>query len=81
MRRVTASQFRAKCYGLLNHIPPEGIVITKRGVRVAVVMPIETDASVSETGGTGAELIGSMRDSICVHGDLLSTGLSWESAN
>ena len=68
MESISATQFKEQCLSLLDHLPPDGVVVTKRGKPIAVVLPIPSDPD---------SLIGSMKDKIKVHGDLLSTGLVW----
>ena len=31
MREINASKFRARCLSLLDHLGPDGIVVTKHG--------------------------------------------------
>jgi prevent-host-death family protein len=69
MEHMKASQFKAECLALLDHLAPEGIVITKHGKPVARVIPAQADC---------AELIGSMKGKIEVKGDILSTGIKWD---
>lgn len=54
---------------LLDNLDPEGIVITKHGKPVARLTPASMSC---------ADLIGSMKDEIQVHGNMLSTGLKWD---
>lgn len=68
MKKVAAAKFKEQCLSLLDHLDPQGIVITKHGKPVARVLPI---ARVS------ADLIGSLRGRIRVKGDILSTGAKW----
>jgi prevent-host-death family protein len=68
VRRLNASKFKAQCLSLLDHLDPEGIVITKHGKPVARLVPIESGC---------AELIGSMRGKVKVKGDIFSTGIKW----
>lgn len=68
MKKVAAAKFKEQCLSLLDHLDEDGIVVTKHGKPVARVLPIET---------ASAELIGSLRGKIRVHGDLMSTGLRW----
>ena len=46
-REVSASEFKAKCLGLLDEVAEKGetIVVTKRGRPVARVLPVEAPAS------------------------------------
>ena len=69
MKRIDISKLGAQCVSILDHLEPEGLVITKHGEPVAQVVPYPTNP---------ADLIGSMRGEIEVVGDLMSTGLSWE---
>jgi antitoxin (DNA-binding transcriptional repressor) of toxin-antitoxin stability system len=68
-KTVNASEFKAKCLKLLDHLGPEGMVITKRGRAVARLIPI--------TAASNAETIGSMKGKIAIKGDLFSTGVKW----
>jgi antitoxin (DNA-binding transcriptional repressor) of toxin-antitoxin stability system len=69
MKEVGAAKFKEQCLALLDHLEPDGLVITKHGRPVARLIPWERESS---------ELIGSMRDSIQVKGDLLTTGVPWD---
>jgi prevent-host-death family protein len=69
MRKVAAAKFKEQCLSLLDHLGPEGIVITKHGKPVARLVPMER---------ASADLIGSLRGKIRVKGDIESTGLHWE---
>lgn len=65
---MNVSKFKEQCLSLLENLDPEGIVITKHGKPVARVIPSSSDC---------ADLIGSMKDQIKIHGDILSTGIKW----
>jgi antitoxin (DNA-binding transcriptional repressor) of toxin-antitoxin stability system len=65
---IGAAKFKEQCLALLENLSPEGLVITKHGKPVALVTPYPKESS---------DLIGCLRDKIEVHGDLLSTGISW----
>ncbi len=69
MKKVAAAKFKEQCLSLLDHLGPEGIVITKHGKAVARLVPMER---------ASADLIGSLREKIRVKGDIESTGLEWE---
>ena len=69
MRRIGAAKFKAQCLALLDHLTPEGLVITKHGKPVARVIPYPRPS---------ADLIGSMQEKIEIHGDILSTGTAWD---
>lgn len=69
MKRIAASEFKAKCLSLLDRVGPEGIVITKHGRPVARLVPAQAEY---------ADLIGSLKGQIKIKGNLLSTGLRWD---
>ncbi|MGA8030344.1 MAG: type II toxin-antitoxin system prevent-host-death family antitoxin [Bryobacteraceae bacterium] len=64
MKTLSVTQFRAQCLNLLDSLPAEGILITKRGRPVAKVMPIRRGSS---------DLIGILKDLVLnPQDDLLS---------
>jgi hypothetical protein len=69
MPEMDAAKFKEQCLWLLDHLGPEGIVVTKHGKPVAKVVPIE---------GSCADLIGSLKGKLKLRGDLLSTGMRWD---
>jgi prevent-host-death family protein len=69
MQKINASKFKEQCLALLENLEPEGILITKHGKPVARLVPASSDC---------AELIGSMKDKIQIHGNILSTGIKWD---
>lgn len=71
MKTVGASKFKQQCLSLLDHLDPEGLVITKHGKPVARVVPHERGF---------APLIGSLKDKIVIHGDILSTAAVWQAS-
>jgi prevent-host-death family protein len=70
MKTINASEFKAKCLRILEQIEPQGILITKRGRPIARVIP----AGIVDN----SSLIGSMKNSICIKGDIFSTGVRWD---
>lgn len=68
MKKVAAAKFKEQCLSILDHLTPQGIVITKHGKPVARLLPIER---------ASADLIGSMRGKVEVLGDIMSTGVKW----
>jgi prevent-host-death family protein len=69
MKTIAAAKFKEQCLSLLDHVPPEGILVTKRGKPVARLVPAELPL--------GKHLIGSLRGKLKVtrKGDnLFSTG-------
>lgn len=69
MPEMNATKFKEQCLWLLDHLGPEGVIVTKHGKPVAKVIPIE---------GSCADLIGSLKGKLKLRGDLLSTGIRWD---
>jgi antitoxin (DNA-binding transcriptional repressor) of toxin-antitoxin stability system len=69
MQQLNASKVKEQCLSLLDHLDPDGIVITKHGKPVARLIPIESAC---------ADLIGSMKGKVKVTGDIFSTGIKWD---
>ena len=68
MKSITATEFKAKCLDLLDHVPQEGLAITKRGKTVARLYPERQDVLRFLGSVPGMEL----------KGDLLSAGEKWD---
>ena len=68
MNQINASKFKEQCLSLLDHLNPDGIVITKHGKPVARLIPIDSGC---------ADLIGSMKGRIKAKDNLFSTGVNW----
>ncbi len=68
-RTISATEFKAKCLKIFDHLGADGIIVEKRGKPVAKVMPIRDD---------DFEIIGCMKDSLKIHGDIMSTGIKWD---
>ena len=66
---ITATEFKAKCLEILDHLGPKGIIVTKRGRPVARVLP--------ERAVINDQFIGSMKESIEVIGEIYETGVVW----
>lgn len=64
---VEAAKFKEQCLSLLDHLTPEGLIITKHGKPVARVIPYPQKP---------AQLIGLLKGKIIVRGDIFSTGVS-----
>ncbi len=64
MKTIGASKFKAQCLELLDRLDDDGLVVTKRGKPIARIVPY---------GRGFADLIGSLRDEIAIHGDIEST--------
>ena len=71
-KRIGAAKFKEQCLALLDNLTPEGVVITKHGKPVAELIPYG--------GRDGSELIGCLEQKIKIHGDLESTGVTWDGA-
>ena len=69
MKKMAAAKFKEQCLSVLDHLDPDGMVITKHGKPVARLLPAER---------ASADLIGALRGRISVKGDVQSTGLTWE---
>lgn len=69
MKTIGVTKFKEQCLALLDRLSPEGLVITKHGKPVARVLPYPQRPE---------RMIGALRDKIAVHGDLMSTGASWD---
>jgi prevent-host-death family protein len=69
MKTMSAAKFKEQCLAVLDHVDPDGLVITKRGKPVARLLPIDVESD---------RLIGSLRHKLDVRGDLLSTGVTWK---
>jgi antitoxin (DNA-binding transcriptional repressor) of toxin-antitoxin stability system len=69
MKTLAATKFKEQCLSILDHLGPEGIVITKHGKPVARLLPAERES---------AALIGALRGRIHVNGDIQSTGVAWK---
>jgi antitoxin (DNA-binding transcriptional repressor) of toxin-antitoxin stability system len=69
MKKMGAAKFKEQCLSVLDHLDPEGIVITKHGKPVAKVIPIETES---------ASLIGALEGKLRIRGNISSTGLRWD---
>ncbi len=65
MKTIGAAKSKEQCLALIDHLDPEGLVVTKHGKPVARVLPYERRF---------APLIGSLQDKIRVHGNILNTG-------
>ena len=75
--KMSVSQFKATCLEVLERVRRTGrpLLITKRGIPLAEVVPPTRDAA-------GAEWIGTLRDSATITGDIIGPALSdtdWES--
>lgn len=67
--QIAAAKFKAQCLALLDRVDPDGIVITKHGKPVARLIPFASDS---------ASLIGSLAGKLKIKGEILSTGVDWD---
>jgi antitoxin (DNA-binding transcriptional repressor) of toxin-antitoxin stability system len=72
MKTIAAAKFKAECLSLLDHLDPDGLVVTKHGKAVARVLPMAQ---------ASAELIGALRGRIKVRGEVTSTGVRWDAGD
>jgi antitoxin (DNA-binding transcriptional repressor) of toxin-antitoxin stability system len=68
-RLLRATEFKTKCFKILDELEPEGIFISKRGRLVAKLTPLPAVVN--------AKLIGSMKGQVVVKGNICSTGRKW----
>jgi hypothetical protein len=66
MKKIAAAKFKEQCLSILDHLGPDGVVVTKHGKPVAKVIPI---------GRASADLIGALRGRVVVRCDILTTGV------
>jgi len=69
MKSLNVSEFREQCLSLLDKLPTDGLVITRRGKPIARVTPVRKN---------NADLIGSMAGMFEINGDILRTGEKWD---
>lgn len=69
VQTIEAAKFQEQCLTLLDHLGPDGLVVTKHGKPVARVLPYDRRFE---------SLIGSLRHKIEIREDIASTGLRWE---
>lgn len=70
---MPAGEFKAKCLKLMNEVRQkrESIVITKRGMPVAKLVPVEEEKPKA--------LFGFLKDSVIIRGDIIGpTGEKWD---
>ncbi len=69
MKTIGAAKFKEQCLSLMDQLTDEGLVITKHGKPVALLIPFR------ENDG---DLIGSLKHKVEIRGDVFSTGVRWE---
>jgi antitoxin (DNA-binding transcriptional repressor) of toxin-antitoxin stability system len=68
MQSLNVSEFREQLLSLIDHLPPEGVLVTKRGKPVAHLLPVRKP---------GGSLIGALKGRFEIRGDVFSTGEAW----
>ena len=68
-RVISATEFKAKCLKILDELDSRGVVITKRGQRVAKLTPLNVVDN--------SKLIGSMKGKVTVKGNIFSASRKW----
>ena len=69
MKTLGAAKFKEQCLSILDHLDPEGLVITKHGKPVAKLIPYDRQS---------ASLIGVLSGKIEPRGNVFSTGVTWD---
>lgn len=69
MKQIAAAKFKEQCLSILDHVGPEGVVITTRGKPVAKLIQI---------GAESATLIGALKGRLTIKGPILATGAKWD---
>jgi antitoxin (DNA-binding transcriptional repressor) of toxin-antitoxin stability system len=69
-KTLNVSDFRKQVLHLLDHLPPEGVIIARRGQPLAKLIPATTTRY--------GDWIGSMKGMFEIKGDIMSTGIEWE---
>jgi len=69
-KTLSATEFKAKCLHILDHLGPGGLIITKHGRPVARVTPV--------SHVDNSKLFGNMKGKIRILGDIFSTGEKWD---
>ena len=68
MKRIGAEKFKEQCLTLLDNLSPEGLVITKDGKPVAILLPYRASS---------ADLVGALRNKVVIRGDIRTAGRGW----
>ena len=69
MKLLKVSEFRDQLFTVIERLPPEGVLITKRGKPVAQLLPVRKP---------GGSLIGALKGRFEIRGDVFSTGEAWD---
>ncbi|MDE2816961.1 MAG: type II toxin-antitoxin system Phd/YefM family antitoxin [Chloroflexota bacterium] len=69
MKEIEAAEFKKHFLELLENLGSDGLIITRKGVPVARVLPYS---------GNDGDLIGSLRGKLSIKGDIFTTGCHWK---
>lgn len=69
MKTIGAAKFKERCLQILDEVPVEGVIITKHGKPVAIVMPAKKQP---------ADFIGCLKGRGKIMGNVFSSGLKWD---
>ena len=72
MKQILIGEANERLLELMDPLDDDGLVITKRGVPVARIVP-----RIVENNSRFAKYIGSLKHKIKVHGDIFSTGVHY----
>jgi prevent-host-death family protein len=72
MKTMNVSEFRARALQVVDNLPKDGVVLTKRGKPIARIVPI-TEDPVDNT-----PLYGALKGILKIKGDIMSTGDRWD---
>ena len=70
MKKMNASEFKAKCLKILDHPPKEGLTILKHGKPVAIIRPYQDDVDI-------LDFVGSLDCKVDKKDNLFSTEEKW----
>ena len=70
--KIGAAKFKEHCLSILDELDNDGIIVTKHGKAVARVLPMPKNP---------VDMIGSLKNSLSIHGDIMSTGISWDASD
>jgi len=54
MKKLAAAKFKEQCLSILDHLEPDGLVITKHGKPVARILPAERASAILSARFAGA---------------------------
>jgi prevent-host-death family protein len=70
-KTLSVSEFRTQLLSLIDYLPKEGVVVTRRGQPVAKLVPIE------EEEVDNSSMFGALKGVLNKQGDIFSTGDAW----